>query len=117
VGGVHRGARGGRVYGGASDVGGVMDAEMFPSAEFGVLLACLKRDLQTEDGLWTLRGFVDTARRVYSLTTDTKVISMRLTSRLPTGPSGEVRPQQRGYLALPLVLSQATSAIERTQKT
>jgi hypothetical protein len=35
---------------------------MFPTAKFGELLACLEQDLQTEDGLWTLRGFVDIAR-------------------------------------------------------
>ncbi|MBL7063836.1 MAG: hypothetical protein ISS49_06440 [Anaerolineae bacterium] len=51
---------------------------MFPATEFGVLLARLERDLQTEDGLWTLRGFIDTARRVYSLGSDTKVISKAL---------------------------------------
>jgi len=33
---------------------------MFPITEFGVLLARLERELQIEDGLWTLRGFVDT---------------------------------------------------------
>ena len=51
---------------------------MFPAAEFGVLLTRLGRELQTEDGLWTLRGFVDIARRVYSLGSDTKVISKAL---------------------------------------
>ena len=51
---------------------------MFPTTEFEMLLACLERDLQTEDGLWTLRGFVDVARRVYSLGSDTKVISKAL---------------------------------------
>lgn len=51
---------------------------MFPVAEFEALLARLGQDLQTEDGLWTLRGFVDIARRVYSLGSDTKVISKAL---------------------------------------
>ena len=51
---------------------------MFPVAEFRTLLDQLERDLQTEDGLWTLRGFVDVARRVYSLSGDTKVISKAL---------------------------------------
>lgn len=51
---------------------------MFPVAEFEALLASLEQDLQTEDGLWTLRGFVDIARRVYSLGSDTKVISKAL---------------------------------------
>ncbi|MGH7964133.1 MAG: type II restriction endonuclease [Candidatus Binatia bacterium] len=34
--------------------------------------------MQTEDGAWNLRGFIDIARRVYSLTSDTKVISKAL---------------------------------------
>lgn len=51
---------------------------MIPIAEFGVLLARLEQELQTADGLWVLRGFVDTARRVYSLSGDTKVISKAL---------------------------------------
>lgn len=51
---------------------------MFPTTEFRELFTRLKRDLQTEDGLWTLRGFVDIARRVYSLGSDTKVISKAL---------------------------------------
>ena len=46
---------------------------MFPIAEFRALIGDLERDLQTKDGLWTLRGFVDIARRVYSLSGDTKV--------------------------------------------
>jgi hypothetical protein len=51
---------------------------MIPIAEFRVLLGRLEQDLQTEDGLWTLRGFVDVARHVYSLSGDTKVISKAL---------------------------------------
>lgn len=51
---------------------------MFPTAEFRALLARLERELQTEDGLWTLRGFIDTARQIYSLGKDTKVISKAL---------------------------------------
>jgi len=51
---------------------------MLPVTEFRVLLGQLERELQTEDGLWVLRGFVDTARRVYSLGSDTKVISKAL---------------------------------------
>lgn len=48
---------------------------MFPIADFRALLSRLEQELQTENGLWTLRGFVDTARRIYSLGGDTKVIS------------------------------------------
>lgn len=51
---------------------------MFPVSEFKQLLTHLERDLQTKDGLWALRGFVDVARRVYSLGNDTKVISKAL---------------------------------------
>ena len=51
---------------------------MFPAADFRELLVRLEEDLQTEDGLWTLRGFVDIARHVYSLGSDTKVISKAL---------------------------------------
>jgi hypothetical protein len=43
-----------------------------------MLLDRLERELQTRDGLWTLRGFIDTARRIYSLGSDTKVISKAL---------------------------------------
>ena len=46
--------------------------------EFESLLQKLESDLQTADGLWTLRGFIDTARQVYSLGPDTKVISKAL---------------------------------------
>lgn len=48
---------------------------MFPTSQFKALLAHLEQSLQTKDGLWTLRGFVDIARQVYSLGSDTKVIS------------------------------------------
>lgn len=55
-----------------------MEEWMFHTSELETLLARLEQDLQTEDGLWTLRGFVDIARRVYSLSGDTKVISKAL---------------------------------------
>jgi hypothetical protein len=51
---------------------------VFPAAQFRMLLGQLEQDLQTKDGLWTLRGFIDTARRIYSLSGDTKVISKAL---------------------------------------
>lgn len=72
---------------------------MFPATELGVLLARLERDLQMEDGLWTLRGFVDTACRVYSLTSDTKVISKALELMLLPQISGFW--EQRGYEVVP----------------
>jgi len=56
----------------------VIEAKKFPYAEFRALFTTLEQELQTEDGLWTLRGFVDIARRVYSLGSDTKVISKAL---------------------------------------
>lgn len=68
---------------------------MFPFVAFRALLSGLERALQTEDGLWTLRGFVDTARRVYSLTTDTKVISKALELMLLPQISGFW--EQQGY--------------------
>lgn len=72
---------------------------MFPVTEFEELLAHLEQGLQTEDGLWTLRGFVDTARRVYSLTTDTKVISKALELMLLPPLSGFW--EQQGYKVVP----------------
>jgi len=51
---------------------------MFPAAEFRALLSHLEQTLQTDDGQWALRGFVDIARHIYSLGADTKVISKAL---------------------------------------
>jgi len=51
---------------------------MFPERQLRTSIQTLHRELQTEDGAWNLRGFIDTARRVYSLTSDTKVISKAL---------------------------------------
>lgn len=42
------------------------------------LLGSLQNEIQDEDGLWKLRGFIDTASRIYPLSTDTKVISKAL---------------------------------------
>jgi len=47
----------------------------FPEQSFRHLLAQLQRELQDDQGLWTLRGFIDIARRIYALSSDTKVIS------------------------------------------
>jgi len=47
------------------------EGQMIPIAEFRALLGRLEQDLQTEDGLWTLRGFVDVVRCVYSLSGET----------------------------------------------
>ena len=96
-------------------------AKMFPSAEFRALLARLERELQTEDGLWTLRGFVDVARRVYSLSSDTKVISKALELMLlpPTTRCWEDRgyqvvlaKYQNFYPDLSIVDEQARYAID-----
>lgn len=51
---------------------------VLPIEDFRILLGNLECDLQTDDGLWTLRGFIDTARCIYSLGPDTKVISKAL---------------------------------------
>ncbi|RLC66919.1 MAG: hypothetical protein DRI48_03620, partial [Chloroflexi bacterium] len=75
------------------------EAKKFPYAEFRALFTTLEQELQTEDGLWTLRGFVDTAQRVYSLTTDTKVISKALELMLLPRISGFW--EQRGYEVVP----------------
>jgi len=50
----------------------------FPEQEFIALLRHLEGSLQDEHGLWKLRGFIDIARRVYALSSDTKVISKAL---------------------------------------
>jgi len=50
----------------------------FPEQSFRHLLAQLQRELQDDQGLWTLRGFIDIARRIYALSSDTKVISKAL---------------------------------------
>jgi hypothetical protein len=51
---------------------------MFPREAFTDYLTAIHHDLQAADKQWNLRGFVDVARRVYSLTSDTKVISKAL---------------------------------------
>jgi hypothetical protein len=48
---------------------------MFPEHAFRIYLRTVHHDLQAEDKQWNLRGFIDAARRIYSLTSDTKVIS------------------------------------------
>ncbi len=68
---------------------------MLPEVEFRELLDHLTRNLQSQDGLWTLRGFVDTARNVYSLSSDTKVISKAL--ELMLLPAITFFWQERGY--------------------
>jgi hypothetical protein len=50
----------------------------FPEQSFRLLLEKLQRELQDDQGLWTLRGFIDIARRIYALSSDTKVISKAL---------------------------------------
>lgn len=50
----------------------------FPEQAFRGLLLRLQQELQDEQGLWTLRGFIDVARRIYALSPDTKVISKAL---------------------------------------
>jgi len=50
----------------------------FPLNGLYALLGSLQDELQDEKGLWNLRGFIDTASRIYPLSTDTKVISKAL---------------------------------------
>ena len=94
---------------------------MFPAAEFRMLLGQLEQDLQTEDGLWTLRGLIDTARRVYSLSGDTKVISKALELMLlppitrfweDRGYQVTLARYQNFYPDLSLVIGQARYAID-----
>jgi len=70
-----------------------------PTEEFRVLLKELETDLQTEDGLWTLRGFIDTAQRIYSLGPDTKIVSKAL--ELMMLPSIAQFWTTRGYDVIP----------------
>jgi hypothetical protein len=51
---------------------------MFPEKEFRQYLVTLQSEFQDENGLWKLKGFIDVARRIYSLNSDTKVISKAL---------------------------------------
>ncbi len=51
---------------------------MFPEQEFRQYLQSLQKEFQDESGLWKLKGFIDVARRIYSLNADTKVISKAL---------------------------------------
>ncbi len=51
---------------------------MFPEQEFRQYLKTLEKEFQDESGLWKLKGFIDVARRIYSLNADTKVISKAL---------------------------------------
>ncbi len=50
----------------------------FPVNDLRALLGSLQDGLQDESGLWNLRGFIDTASRIYPLSADTKVISKAL---------------------------------------
>lgn len=50
----------------------------FPLNDLRALLGSLQNELQDEDGLWKLRGFIDTASKIYPLSADTKVISKAL---------------------------------------
>jgi len=50
----------------------------FPEQAFRQRLTAFWHEVQDEQGLWTIRGFVHIARKVYGLTSDTKVISKAL---------------------------------------
>ncbi len=39
------------------------------------LIVDLRRQVTTETGEWTVKGFIDVYRRIYTITTDTKVLS------------------------------------------
>ncbi|MHC1568190.1 MAG: type II restriction endonuclease [Candidatus Syntropharchaeia archaeon] len=46
--------------------------------EFRTFLKNLERYLNDEEGYWALRGFIDVAKNVYSISSDTKLISKAL---------------------------------------
>ena len=44
-------------------------------ATLNELAATLADDVSTDDGQWTIKGFVDTFKQVYTISSDTKVVS------------------------------------------
>lgn len=93
----------------------------FPEESFRNLLNHLQRELQDEQGLWTLRGFIDIARRIYALSPDTKVISKALELMvLPDivrlarneGFQAVFAPEQNFYPDLSLVRGQEKFALD-----
>ena len=48
--------------------------ENFESA-LNMLAATLSRHVSTEEGQWTVKGFIDTFRNVYTISSDTKIVS------------------------------------------
>lgn len=93
----------------------------FPEQSFRHLLNRLQQELQDEQGLWTLRGFIDIARRIYALSPDTKVISKALELmvlpdivRLAREEGYQVvfAPEQNFYPDLSLVQAQEKFALD-----
>lgn len=56
-----------------------MDEEKPSKAEFGaglrVFADTLAGHVSTDDGQWTVKGFIDTLRNVYTISSDTKIVS------------------------------------------
>ena len=46
--------------------------------EFRYSMKELEHYLNDEEGCWTLKGFIDIAKNVYSITSDTKLISKEI---------------------------------------
>lgn len=67
----------------------------FPEREFVSVLKEMEKNLQDEERLWILRGFIDIALRIYALPSDTKVISKAL--ELMVLPTVVEFARSRGY--------------------
>ena len=50
------------------------EKEIF-SEKFGEFVAKLKNYVSTDDGQWTIKGFIDVFKNVYTVSSDTKIVS------------------------------------------
>ena len=52
---------------------------MNPKKQFEIALhklaATLSKQVSTDDGQWTVKGFIDTFKNVYTISSDTKIVS------------------------------------------
>lgn len=72
-----------------------MDAKAKFRHQLEGFVATLRERVSTEDGQWTIKGFIDTYRNVYTISSDTKIISKVLEIHL--FPSLMVFAQKHGY--------------------
>lgn len=47
-------------------------------SELRKLTDTLTRHVSTDDGQWTVKGFIDTFRNIYTISSDTKIVPKRL---------------------------------------